>query len=312
MHKRPAPAPAAVDRSPDAAEPLPAMDGADAAALARARRGAAPKLVTVPPCVPPPAYRVAVLGAAEAGKTALVARWADKTHRTTYEPTLGAAPRETAIMLGPAQITLVDWSWDHVEADVSNYWAKTDAAVLAFSRADAKSLAKAVVSAVEYGATRPTIFVGTHGDKKLRCDADLLAKKGAVACSCATGAGVNEALAALRDVLGLRGETSRGAWLQQKKRWDAYTRFLRLAEAALLDLVKQRLGLDDGLEPEATLAAALKLRGYARAAGSFIDNLARAAALHDLDDAEADDEDDVTTFVADASVVRKPGKRIVP
>lgn len=205
-----------MDRSPDVAKPLPAMDGADAAALARARRGAAPKLVTVPPCVPPPAYRVAVLGAAEAGKTALVARWANKTHKTTYEPTFGAAPRETTIMLGPAQITLVDWSWDHVEADVSNYWAKTDAAVLVFSRADAKSLAKAVVSAVEYGAARPIVFVGTHGDKKLRCDIDLLAKKGAVACSCATGAGVVEALAALRDVLDLKGEASRGELLQKK------------------------------------------------------------------------------------------------
>ena len=52
------------------------MDGADAAALARARCRAAPPRAPVPAPARPQHYRVAVLGAAEAGKTALVARWA--------------------------------------------------------------------------------------------------------------------------------------------------------------------------------------------------------------------------------------------
>ena len=50
------------------------MDGADAAALARARRRAAPPRAPVPAPARPQHYRVAVHGAAEAGQTALVAR----------------------------------------------------------------------------------------------------------------------------------------------------------------------------------------------------------------------------------------------
>ena len=75
------------------------MDGADAAALARARRRAAPPRAPVPAPARPQHYRVAVLGAAEAGKTALVARWAGAPPPATYAPTLGATPEETATVI---------------------------------------------------------------------------------------------------------------------------------------------------------------------------------------------------------------------
>ena len=87
-----------------------------------------------------------------------------------------------------------------------------------------------------------------------------------------------------------------------------YERFLNDDEACVLDLVKRRLGFDDGLAPEATVAAALKLLGFAPDPDAVLkDNLARAAALHGLD-AEEDDEDeepDEVAFAADASVKKK-------
>ena len=47
----------------------------------------------------PQHYRVAVLGAAEAGKTALVARWAGAPPPATYVPTLGVAPAESDVFV---------------------------------------------------------------------------------------------------------------------------------------------------------------------------------------------------------------------
>ena len=110
------------------------MDGADAAALARARRRAAPPRAPVPAPARPQHYRVAVLGAAEAGKTALVARWAGAPPPATYAPTLGAAPAESDVFVvttdGPARVTFVDWCWDHAaDADVTRQMAASDAAV---------------------------------------------------------------------------------------------------------------------------------------------------------------------------------------
>ena len=135
-------------------------------------RGAAPKPVPVPLPAHPASFRVAVLGAAGAGKTVLVARWAGRAPLTTYETTLGAAPAETMLTLSspaePARVTPVDWSWDAVGTDVAQYWKDTNAILLVFSRWDARSLAKAAVSAVECGSAKPTLFVGTHADGKTR------------------------------------------------------------------------------------------------------------------------------------------------
>ena len=245
------------------------MDGADAAALARARRRAAPPRAPVPAPARPQHYRVAVLGASEAGKTALVARWAGATPPTAYAPTLGV-PQETALFLAtatePVKVTLVDWCWDHAaDADVTRQMAASDAAICVFSLADGKSFTRAAVAAVAYGSKRPVVFVGTHSDGKSRCDADAVSKRDAVLCSCATGAGVDRARARLLDALELKDSTSSSedAWLLRERRVDAYERFLHEDEAAVLDLVKRRLGFDDGLDPEKTVAAALKLLGFA-------------------------------------------------
>ena len=288
------------------------MDGADAAALARARRRAAPPRAPVPAPARPQHYRVAVLGAAEAGKTALVARWAGATPPTAYAPTL--AREETALFLAtatePVKVTLVDWCWDHAaDADVTRQMAASDAAICVFSLADGKSFTRAAVAAVAYGSERPVVFVGTHSDGKTRCDADAVARRDAVLCSCATGAGVDRARARLLDALGVKDSTSSSedAWLLSERRVDAYERFLKDDEACVLDLVKRRLGFDDGLDPEATVAAALKLLGFAPDPDAVLkDNLARAAALHGLD-AEEDDEDEEPddVFAADASVKKK-------
>ena len=290
------------------------MDGADAAALARARRRAAPPRAPVPAPARPQHYRVAVLGAAEAGKTALVARWVGATPPSTYAPTLGASPAENDVFVvttdGPARVTLVDWCWDHAaDADVTRHMAASDAAVAVFSLADGKSFTRAAVAAVAYGSARPVVFVGTHSDGKTRCDADAVARRDAVLCSCATGAGVDRARARLLDALGVKDSTSSSedAWLLRERRVDAYERFLHEDEAAVLDLVKRRLGFDDGLDPEKTVAAALKLLGFAPDPDAVLkDNLARAAALHGLD-AEEDDEDEEPddVFAADASVKKK-------
>ena len=290
------------------------MDGADAAALARARRRAAPPRAPVPAPARPQHYRVAVLGAAEAGKTALVARWAGAAPPATYAPTLGAAPAESDVFVvtadGPARVTFVDWCWDHAaDADVTRQMAASDAAICVFSLADGKSFTRAAVAAVAYGSKRPVVFVGTHSDGKSRCDADAVSKRDAVLCSCATGAGVDRARARLLDALGVKDSTSSSedAWLLSERRVDAYERFLNDDEACVLDLVKRRLGFDDGLAPEATVAAALKLLGFAPDPDAVLkDNLARAAALHGLD-AEEDDEDEEPddVFAADASVKKK-------
>ena len=290
------------------------MDGADAAALARARRRAAPPRAPVPAPARPQHYRVAVLGAAEAGKTALVARWAGAPPPATYAPTLGAAPAESDVFVvtadGPARVTFVDWCWDHAaDADVTRQMAASDAAICVFSLADGKSFTRAAVAAVAYGSKRPVVFVGTHSDGKSRCDADAVSKRDAVLCSCATGAGVDRARARLLDALGVKDSTSSSedAWLLSERRVDAYERFLNDDEACVLDLVKRRLGFGDGLAPEATVAAALKLLGFAPDPDAVLkDNLARAAALHGLD-AEEDDEDEEPddVFAADASVKKK-------
>ncbi len=289
------------------------MDGADAAALARARRRAAPPRAPVPAPARPQHYRVAVLGAAEAGKTALVARWAGAAPPATYAPTLDG-PAEKALFLAtatePVKVTLVDWCWDHAaDADVTKEMAASDAAVAVFSLADGKSFTRAAVAAVAYGSERPVVFVGTHSDGKVRCDADAVARRDAVLCSCATGAGVDRARARLLDALGVKDSTSSSedAWLLRERRVDAYERFLNDDEACVLDLVKRRLGFDDGLAPEATVAAALKLLGFAPDPDAVLkDNLARAAALHGLDaDEEDEDEEPDDVFAADASVKKK-------
>ena len=275
------------------------MDGAAAAALARARRRAAPPRAPVPAPARPQHYRVAVLGAAAAGKPALVARWAGAAPPTTYAPTLGAAPAESDVFVGtadgPVRVTLVDWCWDHAaDADVTRQMAASDAAVAVFSLADGKSFTRAAVAAVAYGSKRPVVFVGTHSDGKMRCDVAAVARRDAVLCSCATGAGVDRARARLLDALGVKdaAPASEDAWLLKERRVDAYERFLNEDEACVLDLVKRRLGFDDGLDPEATVAAALKLLGFAPDPDAVLkDNLARAAALHGLA-AEEDDEDE--------------------
>ena len=96
----------------------------------------------------------------------------------------------------------------------------------------------------------------------------------------------------------------------RERRADAYERFLNDDEACVLDLVKRRLGFDDGLDPEATVAAALKLLGFAADPDAVLkDNLARAAALHGLDaeeeEEEEEDEPDEVAFAADSSVKKK-------
>ena len=67
------------------------------------------------------------------------------------------------------------------------------------------------------------------------------------------------------------------------------------------------LTIDDGLDPEATVAAALKLLGFAPDPDAVLkDNLARAAALHGLDaEEEEEDEPDEVALAADASVKKK-------
>ena len=288
------------------------MDGADAAALARARRRAAPPRAPVPAPARPQHYRVAVLGAAEAGKTALVARWAGAPPPATYAPTL--AREETALFVAtssePVKVTLVDWCWDHAaDADVMRQMAASDAAICVFSLADGKSFTHAAVAAVAFGSKRPVVFVGTHSDGKTRCDADAVARRDAVLCSCATGAGVDRARTKLLDALGVKdaAPASEDAWLLETRRADAYERFLNDVEAAVLDLVKRRLGFDDGLDPEKTVAAALKLLGFAPDPDAVLkDNLARAAALHGLDaEEEEEDEEPDDVFAADASVKKR-------
>ena len=207
-------------------------------------------------------------------------------------------------------MTFVDWCWDHAaDADVTRQMAASDAAVAVFSLADGKSFTRAAVAAVAYGSERPVVFVGTHSDGKTRCDADAVARRDAVLCSCATGAGVDRARARLLDALGVKDSTSSSedAWLLRERRADAYERFMNDDEACVLDLVKRRLGFDDGLDPEATVAAALKLLGFAPDPDAVLkDNLARAAALHGLDaEEEEEDEPDEVAFAADASVKKK-------
>lgn len=104
------------------------------------------KFLSAGSVAPPRAFRCAVLGDAEAGKSAFCRAARGEAFDDAYVPTMGAAPEETDVTVetaaGPVLVTLVDWAWDQVyqvdKVDVAPALkGAADGAIYAFSYARA-------------------------------------------------------------------------------------------------------------------------------------------------------------------------------
>lgn len=170
----------------------------------------------------PRAFRCAVLGDAEVGKSAFCARARGDDVGEDYAPTMSAAPAESAMTVitadGPVLVTLVDWAWDQVyqvdKIDVlPAMQSAPDGALYVFSYAAPDSFKNLPLRFSEYeravGGSPCALYVGNKTDaaklrvkdpdvwdaarKKTRCDF--------ARCSALDDDGVDEALLALARLL---------------------------------------------------------------------------------------------------------------
>ncbi|KAK7254604.1 hypothetical protein SO694_00010179 [Aureococcus anophagefferens] len=299
------------------------VDGDDMAQLAKARvrareldkaareRG---KLLGDAGVARPRAFRVAVLGDAEVGKTAFCRAAAGERFDEDYHPTMDdAGPREVEVTVRgptgpPALITLVDWAWDQMyqvkQVDLAPHLARAkDGGVFVFSYAHPDSFKNLPIRFHEFdrlaGGKPPALFLGNKTDApKLRVkDGDVwdaVRKRSGsdfAATCCASGEGVTAAVGKLAKLLLGFGDDE--SWVCQEAtpgRSDAYVvqlgrheAFARLAGKGADELaaeISAHLGLDDGLAPSEVAEKALAHLGLkADATADIRDELGRCGVL---------------------------------